>query len=286
MTRPDKRLNAYRTDLADIRLKGTVEASRFIEATPMRVSTLFADLYSAPDDTGGIDTQLLHGDSVSVFDTQGDWAWVQSDMDGYVGYLPISTLTTPGDEPTHMVLAPRTFLYTESDLKSARAGFRSMGSQVKVVDEATTRGTDYLILKDGSSVIARHLIAIGDWMSDLVSVAETLLHTPYLWGGNTAFGVDCSGLISLANRLCGKMVLRDSDMQAESIGEVLETDRQFSNLQRGDLVFWKGHVGMMFDAETLLHSNGHTMDVALEPFAGAVERIGYLYGQPTLVRRP
>ena len=183
-----------------------------------------------------------------------------------------------------MVVAPRTFLYSDTDLKSPRSGYRSIGSKVKVVDRATTRGTDYAVLDGGDAVIAKHLIEIGDWLPDPVSVAETLLHAPYLWGGNTGFGLDCSGLVWLANLLCGKRVLRDSDMQAASIGDVIPLN--VDQLQRGDLIFWKGHVGMMADSQTLLHANGNTMNVALEPLADAIERIGYLYDAPNLARRP
>ncbi|MGI9365696.1 MAG: C40 family peptidase, partial [Rhizobiaceae bacterium] len=204
---------------------------------------------------------------------------------GYVPQDHFETAPDAGFEPaTHMVLAPRTFLYSDTDLKSPRSGYRSMGSKLRICGQQTTRGTEYAIVEGGHAIIANHLIQIGNWMPDPVSIAETLLHTPYLWGGNSAFGVDCSGLVSLANLLCGKRVLRDSDMQAQTIGEEipLESDK----LRRGDLVFWKGHVGLMTDDSTLLHANGHSMSVALESLADAITRIGYLYGQPTRIRRP
>ena len=186
--------------------------------------------------------------------------------------------------PTHMVSAPRTFVYSTSDLKSPRSGYRSLGSKLRVVDQTTTRGTDYAILDNGAAVIARHLIKLGEWHDDPVSIAETLIHAPYLWGGNSGFGLDCSGLVSLAHLLCGNVVLRDSDMQAASIGTEIPLDLR--SLQRGDLVFWQGHVGMMTDPQFMIHANGNTMNVAKEPLTEAIERIGYLYGQPTIVRRP
>ena len=290
---PDKRLNAYREDLADKKLEGLVASQRFVQGRTAVVSAHFADAYDRPAKDAGLQTQFLHGHEVLVFDGgggdyDGEWAWVQCQTDGYVGYVQRSLLTeysvSKQSEPTHMVSAPRTFLYSDKDLKSPRSGYRSMGSKVRVVDQATTRGTDYAILEGGEAIIANHLIEIGDWLSDPVSVAETLLHTPYLWGGNTGFGIDCSGLVSLSNLLCGNVVLRDSDMQAASIGEVIPLDTD--NLRRGDLIFWKGHVGMMADNKTMLHANGNTMNVALEPLAEAIERIGYLYDAPTLARRP
>lgn len=285
---PDKRLNAYREDLADKALEGQVSSRCFTEGKEARVVAHFADAYDQPADNAGLQTQFLHGHEVRIFDEANGWAWVQCQTDGYVGYVRSTLLgeldPIASSKPTHMVAAPRTFLYSDTDLKSPRSGYRSIGSKVKVVDRATTRGTDYAVLDDGNAVIAKHLIDIGDWLPDPVGVAETLLHSPYLWGGNTGFGLDCSGLVWLANLLCGNTVLRDSDMQAASIGEIIPLDT--NALHRGDLIFWKGHVGMMADSQTLLHANGNTMNVALEPLADAIERIGYLYDTPTLARRP
>ncbi len=281
---PDPRLNAYRSDLADKRLEGIVEAASFVAGKPAHVTAHFADLRSRPDTGAGPETQVLYGHTVVVFDEHNGWSWVQRRGDGYVGYLQ-SELLAEGDAPaTHMVLAPRSFLYPGPDLKLHRCGYRSIGSRLDVIDETETRGTRYAVLDDGSCIVAKHLIEIGDWQSDPVAVAETLLHAPYLWGGDTGFGLDCSGLVFLSNMLCGNTVLRDSDMQTDTIGEEIEQD--FNALQRGDLVFWKGHTGMMADEAMLLHANGNTMNVALEPFAEAVKRIGYLYGQPTKIRRP
>lgn len=282
----DPRLHAYRDDLADVRLEGKVSARRFISGEPLWVKTHFADVHAKPDSQSGINTQALFGDEVRVFDVQSGWAWVQLVDDGYVGYIRHELLGAGGSTPTHMVLAPRTFLYSKSDLKSPRSGYLSMGSKIVVTDSITTRDTDYYVLENGASLIAGHVIEIGNWQEDYVTVAETLLHTPYLWGGNTGFGIDCSGLLSLSHRLCGKMVLRDSDMQAASVGDEAFADDSYGNLQRGDLVFWDGHVAIMSDNKMMLHANGNTMNVAHELLSEAIERIAYLYGKPTLVRRP
>lgn len=283
----DRRLNAYRDDLADVNLKGRVEAARFVEPVSMQVKVHFADVLDRPEEKGGLQTQFLYGHQVRMFDGKDGWAWVQGEDCGYVGYVREECLCASIDSPlaaTHMVRAPRTFLYCEPDLVRPRTGYRSIGSRLTVTDTVTVRGTDYVILESGDAVIAKHVFPIGEWQTDPVAVAETLLHTPYLWGGNTGFGIDCSGLVLIANMACGQSVLRDSDMQAQSVGERIETD--FTNLQRGDLVFWKAHVGIMTDRDHLLHANGNTMNVALERLDEAIERIGYLYGPPTLVRRP
>ena len=158
------------------------------------------------------------------------------------------------------------------------------------MDHAETRGTQYAILDSGEVVIANHLVEAGNHSTDYVSVAETLLRTPYLWGGSTAFGIDCSGLVSLAMQMAGIDVLRDSDMQAATIGEPVAIRPDWGDLKRGDLLFWRGHVaiaqGEIGGQQHMLHANGHTMDVASEPVAEAVLRIEHLYEKPIGVRRP
>ncbi|MGI9356833.1 MAG: NlpC/P60 family protein [Rhizobiaceae bacterium] len=280
----DPRLNAHREDLADETLRDMVEAPRYVAGEPAHVTSPFADMLAEPDSKSSLQTQILFGHDIDVFDKQDGWSWVQRRNDGYVGYVRSGLLCEGEATATHMVFAPRTFLYPGPDLKFPRCGYRSMGSRLNLVDRAETRGTRYGVLEDGSCIIEQHIIEIGDWQHDPVFVAEKLLHTPYLWGGDTGFGIDCSGLVFLSNMLCGETVLRDSDMLAVTLGEEIEPD--FGALQRGDIVFWKGHCGMMADGGMLLHANGNTMNVALEPLADAIERIGYLYGQSTRVRRP
>jgi cell wall-associated NlpC family hydrolase len=155
-----------------------------------------------------------------------------------------------------------------------------------VKDFAETRGTRYALLSTGEAMISGHLRPAGEFSEDYVAVAETLLMTPYLWGGSTAFGIDCSGLVQLAMRMTGRNVLRDTDMQAATIGEPIMSGEGYSGLRRGDLVFWKGHVAIMTDERTMIHANGHTMLVSREGLTEAIDRIGYLYGGPTGFRRP
>jgi cell wall-associated NlpC family hydrolase len=178
---------------------------------------------------------------------------------------------------------PRTFLYPEPDLKKPSAGALSLGAAVAVTGSAETRGTRYALLADGRAVVEKHLVPVDGLGGDFVTVAESLAGTPYLWGGTTAFGIDCSGLVQLAMRMVGRDVLRDSDMQAETLGTPLDGGQMLS---RGDLVFWKGHVAIMTAPDAMVHANGHTMLVSREGLADAVARIGYLYGQPTGYRRP
>jgi cell wall-associated NlpC family hydrolase len=285
LTARDPRLHAFRSDLADARLKGEVAAERFAPGRPARIAAAVADIRKAPKPDAGVNTQFLHGDDVLVFDTVDGWAWVQGERDGYVGYVEDSALGGRDRAATHIVSAPRTFLYPGPDLRFPIRGRLSMGSTVAVTGTAETRGTQYAVLSSGEAMIDRHLRPIGQHVADFVSVAEMFLETPYLWGGVSGFGIDCSGLVQLALRMAGSDVLRDSDMQAASLGEPLDPGPDFSGLRRGDFVFWKGHVAIMTDAKNMIHANGHTMTVAREGLAEAIARIGYLYGGPTGFRR-
>jgi len=280
----DRRLAAFRPDLADAALRGQVAAARYVEGVPARIAAPVADLLSAPDADAGMDTQLLLGDPVHVFERKDGWAWIQAARDSYVGYVSETALAVRGPEPTHVVSVPRSFVYRSDDLKSPRRAALSLGSGVNVSGMSERRGTRYAALAGGGHMIAAHLRPVGGAADDFVAVAGTLEHTPYLWGGASAFGIDCSGLVQLSMRMAGRDVVRDTDMQAARLGTALDDD--LVGLRRGDLVFWKGHVAIMLDDENIIHANGHTMSVARERLRDAVDRISYLYGGPTGFRRP
>lgn len=286
MTSLDPRLHAFRPDIADRRLQGKLSAGRFVEGVPGRVDAPVADLLDSPGPGAGLSTQVLGGSKVGVFDRTGGFAWVQAADDGYVGYIAEDDLAPVDWTPTHRVVAPRTFVYPGPDLRFARSGMMSMGSGIEIAGHAETRGTRYALLKTGKAVIEAHLCAIDAVAGDYVSVAETLVGTPYLWGGVSGFGIDCSGLVQLSMRMAGRAVLRDTDMQAATIGRPLEPGADHAALRRGDLVFWKGHVAIVTGPDTIVHASGHTMLVSREGLREAIARIGYLYGGPTGFRRP
>lgn len=278
----DRRLNAFRPDLAETALKGQVEALRFVDGETARIAVPVAPLRPKPDAACGIDTELLFGESVTVFDRASGWAWVKADFDGYVGYLPETAIRRETGAPTHRIVVPRTFRYPGPELRSPYIDILSMGSRVEVVGEAETRGTRYFLLADGGAVIANHCQPVDELAADdPLVIATRFIETPYLWGGRSGLGIDCSGLVQMSMMMTGRTVLRDTDMQQATLGE----DIGRGDLRRGDLVFWKGHVGLMEDGATLLHANGHTMTVARENLDAAVERIGWLYQYPTAYRR-
>ncbi|WP_316858842.1 NlpC/P60 family protein [uncultured Cohaesibacter sp.] len=296
-------LNAYRPDLADKRLEGQIDAERFVDPVVMRVRLPLAPLKSSPDGRSGLDSQALLGEVVKVFEQKDTgWSWVQLERDGYVGYMPSEALGPFGgplnDEflsgsPTHMVSAVRTFVYPGPDLKYPAATFLSLGAGLILGEEVETRGTRYrkllnLPTPNGEAgwVVAQHVSEISEKADDFVSVAESLMGTPYLWGGKSSLGIDCSGLVQLACDMSGIEMLRDASMQEKEAGEALDISAGLPDLKRGDLIFWPGHVGVMTDPETLLHANGHHMAVASEPLAGAIKRISANeYGDLRTVRR-
>lgn len=278
----DRRITPIRTDLADERLRGQIEAERFTAGTLKRVVASFSPLHRHPSREAPVDTQAIFGESVTVYDEHEGWAWVQLNDDGYVGYLPSEALGEPGAEPTHRVRAIRTFIYPGPNLKLPYRDYLTLNARVTVT---ATEG-DYARLATGGWVYAPHLAGLDAFEADYVSVAKRFLHTPYLWGGKTSLGIDCSGLAQTALSAAGIAAARDSDMQERALGTSVDVTPALSGLRRGDLVFWKGHVGLMMDASNFIHATGHSMTVMIEPLAIAEERIRRTsYGPISAIKR-
>ena len=279
----DTRIHAVRPDLADERLRGRAEAPRFVAGRAARIVAPAAPLRRAPAADAPLDTEALMGEAATVFDERDGYAWVQLGQDGYVGYVPGSVLGEPGPDPTHRVTALRTFCYPGPDLKRPPLAFLSLGAAVTATGAAEA---GYLPVATGGYVSAVHLVEAGRREPDFAATALLFAGTPYLWGGKTSLGLDCSGLVQLALAAAGVAAPRDSDMQAAGLGAPVELPPDLSGLRRGDLVFWRGHVGLMLDSATLLHANGFHMAVAAEPLAEAERRIREGGGGPiTGVRR-
>jgi cell wall-associated NlpC family hydrolase len=283
MTILDRRLTPARPDLAAERLRGLVEAGRFVVPEPARVVAPSAPLRREPRPDGPLDTEALCGEAVEVYERFEGWAWVQLGADGYVGYLPDDALRSNVPAPTHRVTALRTFVYPGASMKLAPLAHLSLGAGVVVAGEAG----EFLVLTDGGHVVAGHLAPFASHEPDFAAVAERFLHVPYLWGGKTSLGLDCSGLTQLSLAAAGIASPRDSDMLEAAIGSPLPFDESLDGLRRGDLVFWKGHVGIMTDADTLLHATAWTMTVTSEPLQAARDRIAAKsFGAITSIRRP
>ena len=295
--RPDPRLNAYRDDLASLKLKGVVEAEKFVEGKLMEVVVPKTPLKAAPRTDAPLDTEVLFGEQVLMFDENDGWAWIESLTDGYVGYVTSISLGEPGRPASHRVSAPSTFIYPGPDMKlpalkqlpiNARLAPAIITSDFVEIDRA---GNSEPGSGGGGYVFANHLheegTQKGDRLLDFVDIAKLFVGTPYLWGGRTYAGIDCSGLVQAALLASGQYCLRDTDMQENSIGEVVDHLEGKGDLKRGDLVFWQGHVGIMLDEHHLLHANAHHMQTVIEPYEEARQRIANTdTGGVRTIRRP
>jgi cell wall-associated NlpC family hydrolase len=289
----DPRRNAFRPDCADAALKGRVEAERFVEGLAGRIAIPSVPLRRRPAPDAPVDTELLFGEPVLLFEHHGDWAWLQSVADHYVGYVPVEALdhapaVRPTDprqsadpEATHRVHVPLALVFAEPSIKSAVRMRLPMGARLLVIGEEAVGGEHFHRTAEGF-VLDQHCLSLAEPLLDWVALAETFLGAPYLFGGKTWDGIDCSALVQVAVQAAGGEAPRDSDMQEAELGDPrrLESHR----FTRGDLVFWKGHVGIMADENRLLHANGHHMLTAIEPVADTLARLRTLGLEPTAVR--
>jgi cell wall-associated NlpC family hydrolase len=264
----DRRTTPARADLAAEHLRGLIDAPAYAKGREMRIIAASAPLRRSLQADAPLETEALHGESVAVYDERDGWAWAQLERDLYVGYLPAAALGALS-EPTHRVVALRTHAYPRPSIKLPPRMALSLGAQLTIMG----REGDFAITADGLHFWSRHLAELSAREPDFVSVAELFLESPYLWGGRTSEGIDCSGLVQTALTAAGVACPRDSDMQEAALGEPAAIDDPETPLKRGDLVFWKGHVGIMRDSLTLIHANGWHMKVVSEPLIEARKRI-------------
>lgn len=265
----DARLTPARPDLAAKYLEGKVKAARFVIGEEFEIADALAPLREAPSFDAMLLTQALMGERVTIYDRDDEgWAWGQLNGDGYVGWLPDRALAKPAGKPTHRITAIRTFAFPGPSIKLQPVDTLVMGATITVARENGA----FAVTRDGWHLPLPHVGTIDRHADDFVGVAEQFTGTPYLWGGKSSLGIDCSGLVQVSLNAAGTGCPRDSDMQQDSLGRALNASES-RKLQRGDLVFWKGHVAIVRDAETVVHANAHHMATTIENTSNAIARI-------------
>ncbi|MEQ6249716.1 NlpC/P60 family protein [Sulfitobacter sp. HNIBRBA3233] len=252
----------------------TPDPTRVSGSEAAQIARPVVDLMRRPG--GPRDRQLLLGADVTVMDRTDGWAYVQAAADGYCGFVRTTEVTAPLPL-THRVIAPATHAYLDPDIKSPDRISLSHGSRVA----ATDRSGQFIETVHGH-IPAQHVAPIDTLVADPAELAALFIGTPYLWGGNSRFGIDCSGLVQAACTACGIPCPGDSDMQERDLGDPLDPH---TPLRRNDLVFWKGHVALVWDPQTLIHANAHAMAVVFEPLDSAIARIARTDGRITARRR-
>jgi len=283
---PDPRLNAWRADLADARLRGSVAAPRYAAGRPARVSAGLAPVRKAADRQAETVTFYHYGEAVRVFDEAGGFAWCQSQFDSYVGYVEVGHLASgPAPHLTHFIATLGSYAYREPDLRSPACDLLPRHSAVTAVDSGiATRGTVYARLDTGLYVPLACLSPAPPRSPDLVAAAALYLGCPYLWGGRSFFGIDCSGLVQCAFRDVGTTVPRDTDLQRDTIGEAVAID-DLRALRRGDLLYMPGHVMICAEAGSVLHADGASLVVRRDDLAALMRARGWALATFS-VRRP
>ena len=263
------RLWPARGDIAAKYLEGQVPADRYVTGEEFEIIEAIAPMREQPSSSAMLMTEALRGERVTIYDRNGEgWAWGQLASDGYVGWLPDAALMKPAAAPTHKVSALRTLVFPGPSIKLPPADALVLGSKLTIVRE----DGPFAVTRDGAFLPTAHLVPLDSREPDFVAVAERFVGTPYLWGGKSSLGIDCSGLVQVALTAAGTGCLRDSDMQQAGIGRPLEPHER-SSLQRGDLIFWKGHVAIARDDTTMVHANAHHMATVIEPIEPAIARI-------------
>jgi cell wall-associated NlpC family hydrolase len=274
----DPRINPFRPEIAAKYLQGQVEAARFVEGTRHQIIEPAVAVRRAPSHQARLDTEALMGERVIIYETTDEgWAWGQLETDGYVGWLSANALGPVGAAPTHKVAVTRALVFPAADIKMPPVAALPMGAQLAVARQDER----FAITATGWHVPEAYLIPIKGRQPDFVAVAEQFLGTPYLWGGKTSLGLDCSGLAQVSLQAAGISSPRDSDMQELALGKL----SSLASLRRGDLLFWKGHVAIARNPESLIHANAHHMMVAIEPALEAITRIKAAGSEITAIKR-
>jgi hypothetical protein len=270
----DPRQTPMNSRVAHLSLGGIVDHRNFVEGTLMRTALSVADLLREPG--GARDKQLTRGQGFHVLDLHQGYAFGFDPHDHYVGYVAETALAT-GGQPTHRVVSRATHAYAAPDIKSPERAPLYFLSELVIVDQVS----NFARLDDDTFVPANQLQPLSWRAGDPVKVAEQFLGAPYLWGGDTSAGLDCSALVQRSAWAAGRTCPRDSDQQLSTLGNDAALD---APAKRGDLFFWKGHLAIAQNADTLIHANAHHMSVVEEDITAAITRIAAQGGGPVIGR--
>ena len=258
----DPRLTPANEIFACSTLKGTIKHSNFVVGKSYQINMPFIDLLAAPG--GKRNRQLIYGSKVKYFGEADGWAFVQNTYDSYVGYVPQNAIV-PETKKTHIVSGPLTHVFLEPNIKSRNIEILPLAA--KVSGQMVENG--FMETELGWISVAQ-LKRKTELPKDPVEVSKLLQNAPYLWGGNTSLGIDCSGLIQISMMLCGLDCPGDSDQQMKTLGQNLDIG---SPRKRGDILFWKGHVAWAVNERQILHANAYHMATVIEEADEAIERI-------------
>lgn len=277
----DSRVTPARADIAAEALRGRVTADRFSAGEARRIGRPVASLRFTPDAGARQESQLLFGEPFTVYETGDAWCWGQGELDGYVGYVPRAALAEPGVEASHRVAVRETLVFSAPDLKAPIVERIGHGSRVTPVDVQ-----ERFVAIDGLGwVCGRHLAPLDLRESDVARIGLKFLGMPYLWGGRSLEGLDCSGLVQHVLLALGLACPRDSDQQEQAVGEPVPDGPALTDLEDGDLIFFPGHVGFYLDSWRFLHANAHDMQVSVHNLSDVLDRARAADEWVTSVRR-
>lgn len=257
----DRRRHPYRNDLAADYLRHRIRAGEYVCPTRRWVNGETASIRAKPDAGSMQTSELLFGEPVDVYEAADGWAWCQGVLDGYVGYVAESSLICSADSATHVVSTRLSHLFPEPSIKVPPSGRLTMGARIAIRE---TSGR-FAALSDGQYIIASHIRSVGAPERDPLAAALRCMDAPYLWGGRSTLGLDCSGLVQVAHQACGLMPPRDSDMLAAELGDPVDVPSGPEGLKRNDVVFFPGHCMIADGDGGLVHANATHMRVTHEP---------------------